>query len=239
MAPISAPTLAHYQTLEYARITALMRQWQNASAIPLKVLDYGCGPGKYLRLFRSLGAEVVGVDLNPQYVKDGLNAGFSMQLANETTFVSKQFDVIFLSHLIEHLEPDVLISLVPKLCEWLNDGGKLIIVTPTLGERFYHDVSHIRPYYPQSIRHAFGQQGAPLSYAATTLIALTDIYFFNDPYRTRTWRSFYVGTGLKRKLVNGINNTFDFAWKLSGGRFGSLASWLGVYQKTTLDCQNP
>jgi 2-polyprenyl-3-methyl-5-hydroxy-6-metoxy-1,4-benzoquinol methylase len=59
--------IAHYQYLEYVRVRSLMRQYQAASA-PLRVLDFGCGLGKFLNVFASLGMEVTGVDANPAYV---------------------------------------------------------------------------------------------------------------------------------------------------------------------------
>src|SRR4029450_12020667 len=107
--------------------------------------------------------------------------------------------------------------LVPRLCAKLVAGGSLIIVTPTWGERFYHDFSHVRPYLPQSIRHAFGQSGAPISYGERNFIELVDVYFFRDPYRTRSWRSFYVGGDVKRALTRALNAAFDALWRLSAG----------------------
>jgi hypothetical protein len=112
----------------------------------------------------------------------------------------------------------------------LAQEGRLVIVTPTPGERFYHDFSHVRPYLPQSVRHAFGQTGAPISFGEASLIELVDIYFFKDPYRTRLWRSFYVGGGISKVFTGTINTAFDIVWRLSAGRFGVIASWLGVYK---------
>ena len=68
--------------------------------------------------------------------------------------------LVFLSHLVEHLPPADLVLLIPRLCALLVPDGRLVLITPLLGERFFHDFSHIRPYYPQSLRHAFGQQTA-------------------------------------------------------------------------------
>ena len=222
---------AHYQTLEYERVRTLFGSFANGRSAPLKVLDYGCGRGKYMRCFAELGFDVSGADLNPDYVAEGRAAGFAtfspQELLGEPT---PRFDIVFLSHLVEHLAPEELTRLVPQLCALLLPGGRLVMITPLLGERFFHDFSHIRPYYPQSIRHAFGQQASELSFGAATLIELKDIYFFKDPYRTRTWRSFYVSKGPKGAFTRLLNRFFDLSWRISGGRIGAKASWLGVYE---------
>ena len=222
---------AHYQSLEYDRISELFTDFTKTKDMPLRVLDFGFGRGKYLSRFSSLGCDVTGVDANPAYVAEAKTKGYLVYSAE--SFASADltsFDVIFLSHVIEHLTSDHLAELIPRLCGMLAPEGRLVIVSPTPGDRFYHDFSHIRPYLPQSIRHAFGQTGAPISYGENVLIELVDIYFFKDPYRTRLWRSFYVATGLGGHLTRAINVTFDALWRIAGGRFGVVASWLGVYK---------
>lgn len=222
----------HYQHLEYQRVERLVATWSSqGSGRTLKVLDFGCGRGKYLRLLTSLGCDVCGVDANPQYVDENRDIGFNVLHTNEMASCSTKFDVIFLSHLMEHLAPQELVELVPTLCDLLKSGGRFVVITPVLGERFYHDFSHIRPYYPQSIRHAFGQQDAPLQFGGQGLIVLKDIYFFRDPFKTRTWRSFYINRGASGAAVRLLNKGFDLIWYVSGGRLGALASWLGVYEK--------
>ncbi|AOJ71000.1 MULTISPECIES: class I SAM-dependent methyltransferase [Burkholderia] len=221
---------AHYQTLEYERIMVLMRAFQHASSRPLRVLDYGCGLGKFLDGFAALGLDVTGVDTNPDYVARARAKGYAAY--EPDAFLASQqqpFDVIFLSHVIEHVSPDGLVTLVPRLCAFMHDASRMILVSPTPGERFYHDFSHVRPYLPQSIRHAFGTTGMPISFGEAGLLEMVDVYFFKDPYRTRLWRSFYTGPPLKRALTRGYNRLLDIAWRASGGRVGVIASWLGVY----------
>src|SRR5437667_1904640 len=162
---------AHYQSLEYDRIIRLLPEL--ASDKPLRILDVGCGRGKYLECFSSLGYDVVGVDANPAYVAEARVKGFlAYSSTEELTATATRFDVIFLSHVVEHLTPEQLVALIPRLCNMLTPGGCLVIVSPIPGERFYHDFTHVRPYLPQSIRHAFGQTGAPISYGENALIEL-------------------------------------------------------------------
>ena len=224
---------AHYQSLEYVRVERLIRQWAHGRTQPLRVLDFGCGRGKYLACFAALGCDVTGVDSNPAYVEEARARGVRACAADDFPPPdAARFDVIFLSHLIEHLSPEQLATLVPQLCRLLEADGRLVVVTPTPGERFWHDFSHVRPYLPQSIRHAFGQSGAPISFGERRMIEMTDVYFFRDPFRTRLWRSFYTGAPSARWLTRALNAAFDGLWRASGGRIGTTASWLGVYRLT-------
>lgn len=222
---------AHYQTLENIRVEQLFNTWQQHATQPLSVLDYGMGRGKYLELFRSLGMQVTGVDINPSYIAEAQERGFEALHESELEGLQRSFDIIYLSHLIEHLDPEQLMVVLDKLISLLSANGRLVIISPTLGERFFFDFSHIRPYYPQSIRHAFGQSSSPLSFGATEQVVLNDIYFFKDPVRTRKWRSFYITTSRLHPLTRTLNKAFDLAWRATGGHAGITSSWLGVYQK--------
>lgn len=229
---------AHYQTLEYERVKQLLVTWSATSKRPLAVLDYGFGTGRYLGLFASMGFVVAGVDINEQYLRWAAAEGYDVRHESRFDNLDQTFDVIFLGHLIEHLGPDELAALLPRLISKLSEGGRLVMITPLLGERFYHDFSHVRPYYPQSIRHAFGQSNSPLSYGPSELIKLVDIYFFKDPYRTRSWRSFYLPESLYHRSTNLLNRLFDQAWRLSAGKIGVASSWLGVYMRSDLSADN-
>jgi SAM-dependent methyltransferase len=224
----------HYQSLEEVRISQLFAEYAQGRVQPLRVLDYGCGRGKYLALFASLGCEVTGVDTNPAYVADAKARGVAAYSTDDFFRLdTPRFDIILMSHLIEHIAPESLAELIPRICQMLASAGRVVIVTPVPGERFYHDFTHVRPYLPQSIRHAFGQTGAPISHGERRLIELVDIYFFKDPYRTRLWRSFYVGNSATRAVTRALNSGFDALWRLSGGRVGVVASWLGVYRQVS------
>lgn len=222
---------AHYQTLEGIRIKELLSGWAGASDRPLTVLDYGFGTGKYWPLFKSLNMKISGVDVNPEYIEKAISQGIDASHEDDMSRFSGTFDVIFLSHLIEHLPPEKLMPLLDRLITLLADKGRLIIVCPVLGERFFYDFSHIRPYYPQSIRHAFGQSSSPLSFGASERLVLRDIHFFKDPYRTRQWRSFYVKSSPWHGFTQRVNTLFDMAWRASDGRLGVISSWLGVYER--------
>src|SRR4051812_42666413 len=79
MAPadVSGPTLAHYEQNATAfwegtrdhdvrqNIDALLRHLEGAP--PLRILDFGCGPGRDLAAFRALGHDPVGLEGSPRF----------------------------------------------------------------------------------------------------------------------------------------------------------------------------
>ena len=93
---MSLPHPAHYQTLEFAHVNALMADWRKVQQGRLRVLDFGCGKGKFLYHFAALGDEVVGVDTNPAYVQEALAKGIETHAsAAFFTTALAPFDVIF------------------------------------------------------------------------------------------------------------------------------------------------
>src|SRR5271165_7391757 len=121
---------AHYQSLEFDRVRKLITVLAAHAGRPLRVLDFGCGRAKYLDCLSSLGCQVTGIDANPAYVAEAEAKGYSAYpsldlLPDE----SRRFDVVFLSHVIEHLPPDELVEFVPRLCRLLTEEGRMVIVT--------------------------------------------------------------------------------------------------------------
>lgn len=58
------------------------------------------------------------------------------------------FDLIHISHVVEHLEPQELYKTIKEMDRCCKTGGRIIISTPLLWEGFYNDLSHVKPYNP-------------------------------------------------------------------------------------------
>ena len=95
-----------------------------------RILDIGCKHGALLEAAQSRDWEPVGLDVNPDFCDVVRNKGFEVYnsfLENLDTRV-KPFDVITLSHVLEHIErPDITLQAAN---ERLNPGGLLYIETP-------------------------------------------------------------------------------------------------------------
>ncbi len=228
---------AHYHKIEQKRIRHLLKIFN--SKIDASICDIGFGLGKYLDYAKEIGYTTYGIDVNPHYVNLAKEKGHHVCLpSEEVTFITMKFDLVLLSHVIEHLEPDVLLVLMKKYVGLLKPDGILIVASPLLGDRFYYDISHVRPYYPQSIWHAFGQNNEELSFERTIWkLELIDIHFIKDSYRTRLNRSYYIDDAnmVRFNLLRIINYVYALVYLLSGARFGIKASWIGVYKKVFLN----
>ncbi len=64
-------------------------------------------------------------------------------------FDDSSVDYIHCSHLVEHLYPNQLVEFMNELDRVLKNNGILIISAPMYWERFYDDLSHIKPYNPK------------------------------------------------------------------------------------------
>lgn len=96
-----------------------------------RLLDVGCGNGGFLTRMRDLGWDVAGVEPDP--VAGGLARDYSgldvvVGTLHEASFPAASFDVITMSHVIEHVpDPGQTIRQCRRL---LAPGGRLLMVTP-------------------------------------------------------------------------------------------------------------
>lgn len=67
----------------------------------------------------------------------------------ELPFEEHLFDLVHCSHVIEHLEPQVLYDTLKEIDRCLKPGGYIVVSAPLLWEGFYNDLSHIKPYNPK------------------------------------------------------------------------------------------
>jgi O-antigen chain-terminating methyltransferase len=126
------------------------------------VLDIGCGRGEFLSLLKENGIGAKGIDLNEDMIlfcqKNGLDASQDNALTYLQSLKDKSLDGVFSGQVVEHLQPDELISLV-KLCYDKMKFGTYFVaetVNPTclsvFAGSFYMDLSHVKPVHPATIK---------------------------------------------------------------------------------------
>lgn len=113
------------------------------------VLDVGAGNGKFADY----------CNLNSIYLLDG-NRDSINNLKKEypnvfhgklpkLPFEDNKFDLIHMSHVIEHLQPQEVYDTLREFNRCCKPGGALVISAPLMWEGFYDDLSHIKPYNPR------------------------------------------------------------------------------------------
>lgn len=120
---------------------------------PIKVIDIGCGFSDFAERVQQRNADAMiwMFDGNPMTVEKLIERGRNAAIyyaPNRLPFNNCDVEFIHCSHLIEHLFPQCLYSLLEEFDRVLAKGGVLAISAPLMWERFYDDLSHIRPYPP-------------------------------------------------------------------------------------------
>jgi 2-polyprenyl-3-methyl-5-hydroxy-6-metoxy-1,4-benzoquinol methylase len=121
----------------------LDRRCRSLPRLPVRggsVLDVGCGDGDFIEHAASLGWNAIGIDPDPAAIANCLSRGLDVSQGTLEQFADKErlFDVITLSHVIEHVHNPV--ALLKACRRLLKPTGQLWLETPnidSLGHREY------------------------------------------------------------------------------------------------------
>ena len=115
------------------RFAPIMRHAKSFQKIDL--LDVGCGNGWLLRVIKSLDPERIetfGVEISEPVCRAARELGHTVYCGRfEDVNLNRPFDVINLTHVIEHVSDPRLV--VRKAYEALKPGGLLVLETPNVG----------------------------------------------------------------------------------------------------------
>src|SRR5690348_295874 len=148
-----------------------------------QILDVGCGYGRLLEQMEKRGLTATGVDVNPEIVAANISKGLRCVTHEEFTKSKDTYDVMVMSHVIEHFPPAQLVTFMDSYLDRLKIDGQLIIATPLLSDFFYDDFDHIRPYQPTGLLLVFGGNRAQMQYYARNQLKLRDLWFRKSPFR--------------------------------------------------------
>jgi SAM-dependent methyltransferase len=96
-----------------------------------RILDLGCATGNYCIHLKNLGYEIVGADVQPEYVSIAKSRGVDACLVeNGVPLPDKSFDTVLLFEVLEHLEDPVPVLKEAKRLS----RGNVLITTPHSGD---------------------------------------------------------------------------------------------------------
>ncbi len=98
-----------------------------------RVLDIGCGNGRFLRYLAKRGFEAHGIEL-PGKAADRASEVRGLHIhvgeSGSIDFPSNSFDIVTMWHVLEHLtEPKVTLE---RVFRWLTPGGRLVLSLPNV-----------------------------------------------------------------------------------------------------------
>lgn len=196
-----------------------------------KVVDVGCGYGRYLRLFREAGIDAHGVDVNQEIVQSNRRTGLSCSTPEEFLASAVKARVLLLSYVIEHFEPAALLDFLDRWLDRLEPGGQLIIATPLLTRQFFDDFDHVRPYHPEGLMMVFGTGPAQVQYRSRNRLELLEVRIRRSPWRAGHVEGLYRG-GAAAWPWYALNAASALAFRLSFGLLGQASGWIGRFRKT-------
>lgn len=116
-----------------------------------KILDVGFGTGMFIKQAKSEFFDIYGIEINQDFVKEGLKMGLKVKRGNVTKipFPDSFFDGVHCAHVIEHLSDPA--SAFSEFHRVLRKNGWLVLTTPRFNKLFYDDWTHQRPLTPKAL----------------------------------------------------------------------------------------
>lgn len=184
---ILAKLVSHLPSVGAAAELEVMRIQASESG---RLLDIGCGGGAFLRRMRRAGWAVVGTEPDVRAAaRLAAQEGFPVYGSLEDLIQEgcQKFDVIVLSHVIEHLpDPTHTLTLLRSL---LAKGGRLLLTTPnalSLGSRIFgaswrglEPPRHFNVFSPASLYQALSQAGFHVERVSTDVRLARGIWFLS------------------------------------------------------------
>jgi len=192
-----------------------------------RVLDVGCGVGRYLVKLSEVGHTVSGLDVNPETCRQLREKNYDVGLVGDHVAKKEYYDLVLISHVIEHVAPNELIAFLDGYLDELKPRGQLILASPCLTRRFYGDYDHIKPYNPDAIQTLYSphqQHQCKPRYR----LELGYVWRRREPLRVN---SYTCDTARRRIVTASINAFLELAFRFSGGILGEQTGWVGSFVK--------
>jgi len=196
-----------------------------------RIADIGCGHGRLLRALAARGVAATGVEENEAIVAANRAAGLTCLTTAEFARSDASFDVIVMSHLIEHFAPEALVEFIDRHLDRLRPGGALILASPLASPYFHDDLDHVRPYPPASIQMVFSPGVPQTRHRPRNRMLLRDVWFRRAHFRPVSFKGMRMRTWTTLPLA-ALECASALAFHASFQLFGRTDGWVGVFEKS-------
>jgi 2-polyprenyl-6-hydroxyphenyl methylase/3-demethylubiquinone-9 3-methyltransferase len=109
----------------------------------LRILDMGCGKGRFARALENLGARVVGIDLSAAMLSEATSVDRVRATARRLPFHEGLFDAVIAVEVLEHIDPRFRHATIAESRRVLRPGGTFVVVDKNLAS-----LNALRPWLP-------------------------------------------------------------------------------------------
>lgn len=128
-----------------------------------KVLDAGCGPGKYAEILLARGAEVIGIDLSPRMIhwakeRNGAKGQYFVHDLNDSLpFEDGEFEIVICPLVLEYIED--WSSVFQEFHRVLQPGGVLVfsVTHPFFDFTFFQSKDYFLTEQVSCVWKGFGE----------------------------------------------------------------------------------
>jgi 2-polyprenyl-6-hydroxyphenyl methylase/3-demethylubiquinone-9 3-methyltransferase len=148
-----------------------------------RILDLGCGKGRYSRALAELGAQVIGLDLCAGMLEEGAGLDRVRATARRLPFRSATFDRVIAVEVFQHLAPRSVDIVCDEVRRVLRPGGIFIIV-----DKNVCSLNAQRPWLPSVAQKWIDERRGRWMYAP------------GEPVRERWFRPSQLKSRLRRRF---------------------------------------
>jgi 2-polyprenyl-6-hydroxyphenyl methylase/3-demethylubiquinone-9 3-methyltransferase len=112
----------------------------------LRVLDLGCGKGRFARALDDMGASVVAMDLTAAMLASASGPGRVRATARRLPFAPGVFDAVVAVEVFQHIDPRLRRAAIDEAARVLRPGGTLAIVDKNAAA-----LNAVRPWLPAAL----------------------------------------------------------------------------------------
>jgi O-antigen chain-terminating methyltransferase len=128
-------------------------------------VDLGSGRGEWIQFLAQRGFDAYGVDVNEEMTSAASERGLTIHhvdvLQHLRSLAHNSISIVSMFHVAEHLEFELLASVIRTTNHVLAGGGALVIETPNPtnlrvgASSFYLDPTHVKPIHPKLLEFLF------------------------------------------------------------------------------------